>query len=259
MSGTRSAFPRAPVTDPRLSGAALLTCSHGWRSGRAGLSLRARALAQRAGFAQAAACSLYGEPSLEEALAAITADPVMLVPLFMCEGVTLNALRQRTNALTGNKRVVLCPILGSHPDLAGRVAADAGDEAAARGWAPRETALLLIGHGSKRHAASGEAVGALARSIDRLGQFDEVAQAFLEQSPSIAEALAALRCRQAVAVGCFTEWGRHAGHDVPQALAGAQLPTAYAGPLGTADWIVHLVIDQAQRGAGHLTGAKLAS
>ena len=259
MSGTKFAFPRAPVTDPRLSGAALLTCSHGWRGGKARLSPRAKALAYRAGFAQAAACSLYGEPSLEEALAGITADPVMLVPLFMCEGVTLDALRQRLDALNDTGRVMLCPILGSHPDVAGRIAADAGDEAAARGWAPRKTALLLIGHGSKRHSASGEAVGALARSIDRRGLFGEVAQAFLEQSPSISEAFAAMRCRQAVAVGCFAEWGRHAGHDVPQALASADRPTANAGTLGTADWVVHLAIDQARRGAAYPAGTRLAS
>lgn len=245
MSGTRSAFPRAPVISQDLKGAALLVCSHGAGSAPArthdGLRHQARAL----GFTEQAACSLYADPTLEKVLDHLSVRPVFLVPLLMSEGVTLKALRRRLEHRGDAQDVVLCPVLGSHPDLPQRIAESALGKAAAAGWSPQETALLLIGHGSRRDEASRRGLFRLGAEIRCGNAFGEVRQALLEEEPGVAEALATVACRQVVAVGCFAEEGRHAVGDVPRMLAASPLPVVYDGPIGTAPWIDRLVVDLA--------------
>ena len=142
--------------------------------------------------------------------------PVFLVPLLMSEGVTLKALRRRLEHRGDAQDVVLCPVLGSHPDLPRCIAEHALGKAAAAGWSPQETALLLIGHGSRRDEASRRGLFRLGAEIRCGNAFGEVRQALLEEEPGVAEALATVACRQVVAVGCFAEEGRHAVGDVPR-------------------------------------------
>ncbi len=253
MSGTRSASPRVPVIDRGPDGPALLICSHGARAARVDVSPRLRARARAFGFAEQAACSLYAEPALEQALDRLAARPVFVVPLLMSEGVTLEALRQRLAQRDDGQNLVLCQVLGAHSDLAARIGADARDQALAAGWSPRETALLLIGHGSRRDGASRRSLFRLGAEIQRRGAFGEVRQALLEEEPGIEAALESLTCRRVVAVGCFAEAGRHALGDVPRLLAESPLPVIYDGPIGTAPWIDDLILDLAIDGRAGLS------
>jgi sirohydrochlorin cobaltochelatase len=209
------------------------------------LSPRLRDQARGSGFTEQAACSLYAEPTLERALDRLSARPVFLVPLLMSDGVTLAALRQRLEQRDDAGDVILCPVLGSHPNLPQRIAESALAKAKAAGWSPQKTALLLIGHGSRRDEASRRGLFGLGAEIRSGDAFGEVRQALLEEEPGVADALATVACRQVIAVGCFAEEGRHAVGDVPQLLAASPLPVVYDGPIGTAPWIDRLVLDLA--------------
>lgn len=252
MSGTRSTCLKAPATDPRRAAASLLICGYGSAEGEAGLARRRARLAATGGFAETAACSLFGTPPLEEAVAALAGDPLLLVPLLVSEGFTHGILRERLARLGGAREVVLCPALGSHPGLAREIAAWTRREIARRGWSGDDTALLLVGHGTRRDPASRRAVGRIAGAVEAGGGFREVATAFLEERPWIAEAVRPLAAERIVAVGCFAEAGRHASRDVPERLARSGRETVYLGPLGAADFTDKLILDLADKGLADL-------
>lgn len=236
-----------------MEGAALVVCSYG--SGASVAHDRLRTLAQTSGAVETAAATLFGSPRIEDVVADLRASPIVVVPLFMTRGVTFGVLEDRLANLTSCDRIVLCPELGGHPDLAGHLAAHAGRELRGLGWCPRETSLLLIGHGSRRNGASQRSTERLADEIARRNLFADTAAAFLEQQPTIQEALATSAAERVLAVGCFAEAGRHATRDVPRRLSQCGRTTAYSGPIGACEWVESLVLDQAMEGLRHVTQA----
>jgi len=246
MSGTRSASTRAPVTEAGLEGAALVVCSYG--SDDSADQERVHRLALKAGAVETAAATLFGSPRIEDVVAGLRSSPIVVVPLFMTRGVTYGVLEDRLANLPACERIVLCRELGSHPGLAGHVAADAGRALHGLGWRPQETGLLLIGHGSQRHAASRRSTERLVQEIARQKLFADTSAAFLEQQPTIQEAVAASAAERVLAVGCFAEAGRHATWDVPKRLRLCGRRTAYSGSIGACDWVESLVLDQAMQG-----------
>lgn len=246
MSGTRSASTKAPATEARLNGAALVVCSYG--SGDRALHGRLQALGVRSGFRETVAATLFGTPRIEEVVATVHGSPIVVVPLFMAKGVTYEALRDRLAGLSCSDRIVLCPELGSHPGLAPSVAAYGWRELQRLGWRAEETGLLLVGHGSRRHPASGRATARLASEIGNLALFADTAAAFLEEQPTVQEALHSCATERVLAIGCFAEAGKHATRDVPRGLLESGRTAAYSGPIGACDWIDALVLDQAAEG-----------
>ena len=249
MSTTRSGSPKAPATDPRWRAAALLLCAHGVR-GEAGVArAHARAIAALDVFAQVEACCLYGRPRLEDALRRVAARRAYLVPLLMAEGRTNDGLRERTLAAGAfrSRPVKLCRPLGSHPALAGLIATAAQRTCQARGWRRSDTGLLLIGHGTPRHARSGRSLRRHAAGIAETRAFAEVRCAFLDDAPSVPEALRARTAARTVAVGFFADAGPHGADDVEALLAGHAQDVAYAGPIGCDPGVVDLILDQVRQ------------
>jgi len=246
MSGTRSTSTREPATEAPPQRAALVVCSYG--GGDCAVHDRVRALGRASGFSEAAAATLFGAPRIEEVVASLRGFPIFVVPLFMARGVTYSALQHRLSELRCSDRIVLCPELGSHPGLAGRLAAHAACELRRLGWRPQETGLVLIGHGSRRNAASQDSTERLATEIRRLALFADASVAFLEQHPTVQEAVRSSPARRVLALGCFAEAGRHATRDVPLGLTQSGRTAIYCGPIGQCDWIDALVVDQAMDG-----------
>lgn len=245
MSGIRRIYPKEPVTDPSFGGAALLVCRHGSGTQGAPLPNRTRAMAKASGFVEAAGCCLYGKPSLEEAIRELGPRPIFLVPAFLSAGTTMEALHQRLDALSSKFDIILSPPLGAHPGLSRRILVAAREVAVCRGWAPAETALLLVGHGSQINDASGNFMRQLGDSARKGHLFAEVGVAFLSEQPGIETALADLQSPQIVAVGCFAASGRHAARDVPALLSRSDRPVAYSGAVGEAPWCDQLLLEQA--------------
>lgn len=226
-----------------------MVCGHGDARLGSDLPADAQTQARASGFAEAKGCSLYGKPSLEVALSEMTARPVFLVPSLMATGGTFAALRARIAASPEAGGIVLCPPLGLHPDLPGRIAETGREEAERQGWAAACTALLLVGHGSRNDPASRDSLRHIKAAVEGAGVFGEVLTGFLSEDPYVPAALAAAKSARIVAVGCFAASGRHAARDVPELLAEADRPIAYCGPIGEAPWIARLILDQARRGA----------
>jgi len=217
-------------------------CAHGARGGSAAAAAHARVLAGRGVFASVRACALLGAPSLDETLAALADEAVLLLPFLMADGYTARRVLPRRLAEAGIAPTVRPP-LGTHPGLASVIAA-----AARAHGAGRESALLLIGHGSGRDPASTGTARAHAARLAASGAFAAVATAFLDAPPGIAEALAGLGARPVVAVGLFADAGTHGDDDAPRRLAAARPDALYAGAIGPRPEIADLIL-------AHATGA----
>jgi sirohydrochlorin ferrochelatase len=147
----------------------------------------------------------------------------------MAEGFILDRLRERLAGIAG---LTIARPVGTHPLLARVVTETAEATMRARGWHAEEVVLLLVGHGTPRHPASGAAAEALAVRVREGGAWAAVEPAFLEQTPLLGARLSALAEQKVVVVGLFVDAGPHGKDDVEDALATAPGPVAYTGPLG---------------------------
>jgi sirohydrochlorin cobaltochelatase len=229
-----------PVADT-----ALVLCAHGTRGLAGAVRAHAGALADPARFADVRGAALYGDPRLESVLDALPEPNIRLVPFMMAEGYTLDSLKRRVAEHAAAGRIAVTRAVGVHPALTDLIAQKAWGAAVELGWAPAETALLLVGHGTEKHRASADTAEAHARRLRADGRFAEVATAYLDQAPSVPEALAQLRAPRAIAVGFFTDAGNHGQDDVPAALAQSPVPARYAGPIGPDPLLRQVILELA--------------
>ncbi|SMF36291.1 CbiX protein [Tistlia consotensis] len=250
------AFParRRPTRDP-LRRWSLLLVAYG-SAGPAGAAAEQAAVLRAKGrFAAVDDCALHGPATLEVALEGLPPGPSLLLPFLMAEGHTLDHLERR---LREHPSGLLCAVgrpLGTLPGLAEVMAQRAAAICAGRRWLPGETGLLLVGHGARRHAASGASLRRQAARLADLGGFAEVATAFLEQAPGVVEAAAAMTARHRLALGFFADAGRHAGHDLPARLAETAGGIVYAGPVGQDEALAELLLREAEQTIGSASRA----
>jgi len=209
----------------------------------------ARMLARRGLFAAVRVGYVKGTPALADAASVAAGEPVYVVPFFMADGWFS---RRRIPAALAEARsggqIRLCAPVGTSPRLA--VVADRLARRACRrlGIAPADASLLLIGHGTPRESTSSAAAHAMAATLARYGRYAAVATAFLEEPPSVAEAMASLPGGAVVAIGLFAADGAHGAGDAPRmaqaAAASRRLRCAYAGVIGSAPGMAGAIIER---------------
>jgi sirohydrochlorin ferrochelatase len=160
----------------------------------------------------------------------------------MAEGFILDRLRERLAGIDG---LTIARPVGTHPLLARIVAETAEATTRARGWRAQEVVLLLAGHGTPRHPASGAAAAALAVRLREAGAWAAVETAFLEQAPLLGARLSALAEQKVVVVGVFVDAGPHGKDDVEEAVGAAPGPVAYTGPIGASPAIRTILRERA--------------
>jgi sirohydrochlorin cobaltochelatase len=154
-------------------------------------------------------------------------------------------LRKLQRATDRSGRVTVSRPIGVHPRLADMIASKARALCATQAWQPADTALLIVGHGTERHPDSGATACRHAAQIAARGIFAEVATGFLDEQPTVPEALDALSATQCVAVGLFVDAGEHGEEDIPALLAPAGDRAVYAGPIGPDSLVTELILEQA--------------
>ena len=241
MSTTRSASPREPATEPPDRETTLLLVAHGAGPGSAAAVRHAAAIAELERFAAVRTACLKGAPGLEETLAEIASKRVVLLPLLMAEGYSYDMLSRRATAV---RPVALCRPVGASSRLATVMAAMAQDCCRDRGWAPSDSAVVLVGHGTARHAASSATAEAQVAHMAAAKSFARVAVAFLEAPPDLPQVLVDLAPLPTVIVGFFADRGVHGDVDVPRLIAAAGVPAVYAGPVGDRPELVEVLLAQ---------------
>jgi len=239
-----TAEPIAEVPAAARPDTALLLCAHGTNGAAGAVSDHARTLAARGVFHTVQGGALYGAPRIDCVLCGLEAPRAVLVPFMMAAGYTLDTLRMRLAHHPWGERVQLADPVGVRAEITDMVAEMGAAAAARAGWAPGEVALLVVGHGTRKHASSGTTARRTAGEIAATGRFAEVATAFLDEPPTIGEAVAGLRARRVVTVGFFTDAGNHGREDVPALLAETGVPHVYAGPLGPDARMAELILKQ---------------
>jgi sirohydrochlorin cobaltochelatase len=214
--------------------AALLLVGHGSSHYQeAGRVLHAHAAALQAGghFAETAVGLLRGTPSVTDALAALTARVVHVVPFFMEDGfftrvAVPDALAQAERR--SNQTWLVCPPVGTHDGLAALIA----ERVRRHCPDPAVWSVLLVGHGSTRAPGRRMALHRHQARLAATGQFARVRLAFLEEPPLLPDVLAELRGSHTAVIGFFAGEGRHVRDDLPRCMGAARASRdAQAPPL----------------------------
>ena len=171
------------------------------------------------------------------ALAATCDNDSLIYPMFMAEGwFTRSELPRRLTAAGAPQARIMRPF-GTDPALPGLIVAKASQAAAAEGWHPHETTLLLTAHGSGRSQASFSITNALAVRI--APRFARVVTGFVEQPPFIADA--ARNLGRAISLPLFALQADHVLNDLPMALDEAGFTGPRLPPIGLAPEIPPLI------------------
>ncbi len=233
----------------------------------------ADAIRARGVFAEVHACFLKEAPFLDDALDAVDAEQVFVVPNFAGHGqLTREVLPARmglTGALTrrGTRLVHYTPPVGAHPAIPALLGRRAVAAAAEMACAPPEAALLLIAHGSSRPGGSGETPAAVAADLRRGFPFGEVAVAYLEQEPFLQDWPRLVSLARVVAAPLLVAEGMHGSEDIPPSFGlrpGDTGPVRCQGRtvrlcrgIGSDPEVVDLVLDlvaTARGGQGRVAG-----
>lgn len=228
--------------------AAVLICGHGAHGAVGTAAVHADRL-RRHGVEVGVSC-LKGRPSVAEAIGALTADAIIVVPLLMADGYAAQDLLPRALAEADDGRpIFVAPPVGLNPTFPDLIRKRAKDRCRQRNWRPADTALILVGHGTHRNANSTEAARRHATAVRQACDFADVRTAFLEVPPSLPEALDRLGGRNAVVIGLFADRGVHGEEDLPRLAAPYGDRVAYDGPVGTAPEIAEIILAQAASAA----------
>jgi len=210
-----------------------------------------------------------GEPSFSNVLDSMKSEIVTVVPFmtsggYFCDAVLPEELAR--NARFSNMQVRVAPPVGSDRRVADFATKRVGHLASEHSLPLKETSVLVVGHGSRRHVDSRRTTWEMARTIGTNSDVVEVLPCFLDDRPSILDAVRQARGEHLIAIVFLLTSGSHAVCDVPRALGLTPTATStppFAGhvagrfvvcdaPLGTLPKFADLVVELA-REASFLT------
>ncbi|MGQ9590707.1 MAG: uroporphyrinogen-III C-methyltransferase, partial [Planctomycetota bacterium] len=212
-------------------------------------------------FEEVAVAFHRGEPRFAEILDRLEAEEVTVVPFLTSAGHCSRAVLPRELARARRfpeVRLRIAEPVGTHPRMAAILERRALELARSRGLDPSRAALLVAGHGTRRHPESRRATERAAAAIAARRRFAAVVPAFLDEDPRVEDA--ARRCESPAMIAVpFLVAGAHAIRDVPSRLGlatgGAAGPPFAAlvdsrlvlcdAPVGGDPEILEIILDRA--------------
>ncbi len=220
-----------------MSRRALILAAHGSRAD-ASVNEDVRRCARRVAgittFDEVVAAFHAGEPSLADVLDRVEAERVTVVPLMTSAGYYFDVVLPRElarNRSHAGKSVCITRPVGEHPALPAMVVALVQRRLRLQRLAPEETSLVIVGHGTRRHAHSRQATIDLVAAVQGIGPCREVLPAFLDEAPEVDTILARATARNLLVLPFLISGGWHATRDIPKAVgltgaAGLSLPVS---------------------------------
>jgi hydroxymethylbilane synthase len=160
--------------------------------------------------------------------------PGEVVPVLAAQGHFHREVLTRAFADT---RVIVHPPIGEHALVRRGVVERVRREVVRFSARGGPVAILVAAHGTERHAGSGSAAGARSRALARHFRHVAVATGYLDQTPTIEDAVRELVRRDPRATLLVVPWflgGAHVREDLPrrvqQALAEPDSPTGSSAP-----------------------------
>jgi sirohydrochlorin cobaltochelatase len=189
-------------------------------------------IVRRALFAEVHCSFWKEEPSLREVLRMVDGDDIYVVPNFISEGYFTETVIPRELELVGpvthrlGKVIKYCEPVGNDPRMADLLLHRA--QQVAPNVSPKETSLLIVGHGTSLNEKSAEAAQSQVRAIRERGSYAEVSEAYMEEAPLIADWRKNTSQPNVVVVPFFIADGLHSFQDIPVLLGIESEPTAAA-------------------------------
>jgi sirohydrochlorin cobaltochelatase len=219
-----------------MSHKGLVLAAHGSRTDSAvnqRINDLAASIEARGRFDEVRAAFHQGSPTFAEVLDQMTATAVRVVPVMTSEGYYSDVVVPRE--LACNKRfekirVSMIRPVGCHPAMNELVTQCAQDLCDDETFSPSETCLMLIGHGTSRHAKSRVATQDVAEEVAAKRIFGQVQACFLDDEPSIEGSYGEVALRHVVALPFMIGGGSHTMRDIPQRL-GLTIEDESAPPL----------------------------
>lgn len=206
---------------------AIVLAGHGsQRSPAAGAGIRQLAARLvRAGVAQEVVAAFWKEePSFRDVLPTLVANEVFVVPMLMAAGYFAATVLPRELAAGSRhgQRVTLTRPLGEWSGWGDCLGKLVEATLARENVSPAAASLLVVGHGTLRHAGTRRSTFALAKQIQVRQPQLEVQACFLDCEPCISSFVADL-CRPVVlAFPFFVGAGLHVERDLPELLGPAR-------------------------------------
>ncbi len=162
-----------------------------------------------------------GEPAFATVLDSLVADHITVVPMMTSRGYFSEVVLPRE--LARNQRypsICVCRTdpVGTCPGIVSMVARLVCDRLREHDLSFDKTALVIVGHGTRRHPGSRDATFRLADSLRSRGVCSEVISGFLDDHPQVDTLLDQVTQSDVVVVPFFIGGGPHAASDVPTAL-----------------------------------------
>ena len=170
------------------------------------------------------------EPQIKNVLADISEPRVFIAPLFISEGYFSTDVIPRALGFTPghtaienrNLTLFFCHPIGTHESMTGVLLARASEVAAQfpfpRAPKPRETTLIIAGHGTEQNENSRKAIEHQVELIRAMKEYAEVHAVFLEEEPRIEKCYELARTKNIIVVPFFISDGMHTREDIPVLL-----------------------------------------
>ncbi|MQA90297.1 MAG: hypothetical protein GEU90_08680 [Gemmatimonas sp.] len=256
------------MTRSRRSGNALVLVGHGSHlspDSSAPVYAHAAEIRRRGVFDEVLEVFWKEEPCLRDALDLLESENVWIVPIFLAEGYfTRQVLPRELGLGTDTSRRALqtvhyCPPVGTHPMMADMILRRAREVSGLTADERRESALVVVGHGTDRSASSGDTVYSLVERLRALGEFGHIVCGFLDESPAIGDVVRDVDVERIVLVPFFVAEGWHTRTTIPDELglqgdltveAGRRI--WYSPPIGTLDDIADVILSIAAEAGASL-------
>ena len=162
---------------------------------------------------------------LHRGLDLMVTDDVIVAPLFISHGYFTRTVVPREVALPADgqpivrrgQRVALAAPIGTHPDMDEALTAHAR-ALLSPSIDPAHVHVMIAGHGTERDARSAKAITEMVARFQERGAFASTCAAFLDEAPTIDEAIEEFGDQDVLVLPMFAADGLHTRLDIPQAL-----------------------------------------
>jgi uroporphyrin-III C-methyltransferase len=237
-----------------VSGRALVLAAHGSRrepEANALVRRLAESLRGRRVFDEVAVAFHQGEPGFDSVLDEVGADEITVVPLLTSAGhyndVVLpeGLARNRRHA---EVRLRQTPPVGTHSGIAPLVARRVTELLRESVVGREAVSLLIVGHGTPRHPESRASTLLLAETLRRRRVAGEVGVGFLDDDPTVEQALSQARHRTVIVVPFLIGGGSHTLEDLPRLVASREdVRVVVDHAVGAYAGLDEIVLDLARR------------
>lgn len=207
------------------------------------------------------ACFWKEPPSFHHVFDSLLARRVVVVPVFTARGYFTGEVIPSEMGLNGaatvrdDKTIMLTRTIGEHSMLESIVQEFVLDTLSAYNLAAEDTAVAIIGHGTRRNPESRDATRRQASRLRELEFVHEAVDVYLDDDPDIPSLYRNTTAPNIIALPFFVAPGSHVSLDVPSALgiSDTRAPQRvngrnvhYGDPVGVDDRICQVILDLAR-------------